>query len=295
MKPAHILMALLVALIWGVNFTVIKVGLGSFPPLLLVALRFVIAALPVLFLPRPAISWGRLIAISATLFVGQFAFLFSGMALGMPAGLASVVLQAQAFITIVIAAVTLREMPARRQIIGILIALAGLVVIAETAGGVDFTIIGLVFCLIAALSWASGNVLLRGTGKVDMLALVSWLSLLPPIPLFLLSLVFEGPQAISHALTTLNWSGIGAVFYIAVLSTTLGFALWSRLLSQYPAATVAPFSLLVPIFGASAAALFLGERFNTLRIAGMVLILAGLIVVVLPWNRILKRPAKSGR
>lgn len=284
MEYRHILLALLVAAIWGVNFTVISIGLGSFPPLLLAAMRFSLAALPVLFLPRPDMPWPRLMAISATLFLGQFALLFSSMAVGMPAGLASVSLQSQAFLTILIAVVVLRERPSTRQILGTLVALAGLAVIAGTIGG-DLSLLGLALCLAAALCWSAGNVLLKGAGKTDMFALVAWLSLLPPLPLLALSLALDGPAAVGHALATINWRGAGAVLYIAVLSTTLCFAIWGRLLKRYPASTVAPFSLLVPIFGAVSAALVLGERFGATRIAGMALILLGLVVLIAPVRR----------
>ena len=289
MKPHHIVLALLVAAIWGINFTVIVIGLGSFPPLLLAALRFVIAALPALVLPRPNVPWPRLVAIGATLFLGQFAFLFTGMAVGMPAGLASVTLQAQAFLTILIASVALRERPTPRQIAGTLVALVGLLVIAGTVGGPDFSALGLGLCLAAALCWAVGNVLLRGTGKLDMLSLVAWISLIPPIPLFALSLLLDGPETVGQALLALNWSGVWAVLYISVLSTTLGFGIWGWLLKQYPAATVAPFSLLVPIFGAASAAIVLGERFGPARMTGMALIIAGLVIVVVPLKRTLAR------
>jgi len=292
-KPRHILLALLVAAIWGINFSIIRIGLGSFPPLLLAALRFVIAAIPALFLPRPAVPWGRFVSIGLTLFFGQFALLFTGMALGMPAGLASVVLQSQAFLTILIAAAALGEKPTGRQVAGTLVAFAGLAVIAETAGGSDFTVIGLVLSLGAALCWAVGNVLLRGAGKVDMLAMVVWLSLIPPVPLLALSLLLDGPAVVGEALIAIDWKGAGAVLYIAVLSTILGFALWGQLLKRYPAATVAPFSLLVPIFGAASAAIMLGEHFGPIRIAGMTLILAGLIVTVVPRHRAV-RPQMSG-
>lgn len=287
MKPFHIVLALLVAAIWGINFTVIVIGLGSFPPLLLVALRFVIAAVPVLFLPRPDVSWPRLVAISATLFIGQFALLFTGLAVGMPAGLASVTLQSQAFLTILIASVVLRERPTPRQIAGSLVALAGLIVIARTVGGPDFSVLGLGLSLGAALCWAVGNVLLRGTGKLDMPSLVAWISLIPPIPLFMLSLLVEGPEAVGQAMLALNWSGVWALLYISVLSTTLGFGIWGWLLKQYPAATVAPFSLLVPIFGAASAAIVLGERFGPARITGMALVVAGLVIIAMPlrWTR----------
>ncbi|BCH67475.1 hypothetical protein RvVAT039_pl03080 (plasmid) [Agrobacterium vitis] len=286
MKPQHILLALLVAAIWGVNFTVISVGLGSFPPLLLAAVRFAIAAIPALFLPRPNIRWPLLIWIGATLFLGQFALLFSGMSVGITAGLASVVLQSQAFLTILIASAFLRERPTFRHVSGTLVAFAGLVVIAGTAGGVDFTMTGFGLCLAAALCWAVGNVLLKRSGTTtDMFALVAWLSIIPPLPLLLLSLIMDGPARLSHAVQTMSWSGIGAVLYIAVLSTTVCFAIWGQLLKKYPASAVAPFSLLVPIFGAASAALFLGEKFEAMRIVGMVMVVAGLVVVVIPARR----------
>lgn len=286
------LLALLVAAIWGINFTVISIGLGSFPPLLLAALRFVVASLPALVLPRPNVPWPRLFWIGATLFLGQFALLFTGMALGLPAGLASVTLQSQAFLTILIASIVLREKPTARQVAGSLVAFAGLGVIGLTVGG-DFSTAGLGLCLASALCWAFGNVLLRGAGKVDMLAMVVWQSLIPPVPLFALSMLLDGPTTIAHALTAMRWSGAGAVIYISVLSTILSYAIWGHLLKLYPAGTVAPFSLLVPIFGALSARMVLGEQFEATRVLGMMLILAGLVVVVAPlrWTMLVQKHA----
>jgi O-acetylserine/cysteine efflux transporter len=291
-SPRHIGLAVLIALVWGVNFVVIRIGLESFPPLLLAALRFAVAALPALVLPRPAISWRAMLAIGLTLFTGQFALLFTGMAMGMPPGLASVTAQSQAFLTILIAAWALGEVPGGRQLAGVAVAIAGLVLIAATSGRADMTTIGLVLTLAAALSWAAGNVLLRKSGgAADMLALVSWLSLIPPLPLLALSLAIEGPERIGAALAQPSWAGIGALLYIAVLSTTLGYGAWGQLLKHYPAGLVAPFSLLVPIFGTLSAALLLGERFGPLRLAGMALILAGVALVVLPARWPLGKPA----
>lgn len=286
LQPRHILLALLVAAIWGFNFVVIRIGLGSFPPLLLATLRFVLAALPVLVLPRPAVPWPRMIAIGLTLFVGQFAFLFPAMMIGMPPGLASIVLQSQAFFTILIAAMALRERPSGRQLGGAAVAFAGLAVIGTTVGGGDVTALGLALSLAAAGSWACGNVLLRGAGKVDMLPMIVWLSLIPPVPLLALSLAVEGPTAIGHAFATVGWTGVGTVLYLAIPTTILGFGIWGHLLKLYPAATVAPFSLLVPIFGAGSAALVLGEQFGPARLAGMALILLGLAIVALPVARL---------
>ena len=282
MKPGHALLALLVAAVWGFNFVVIRAGLENLPPLLLVVLRFVVAVLPLPFLPRPAVPWPRMLAIGATLFTGQFALLFTGMAVGMPPGLASVTLQAQAFFTMLIAAVVLHERPRPRQLVGILIAFLGLAAISTTVGSTGVTTAGLLLTLAAAVSWAVGNVLLRGLGKVDMLALIVWLSLIPPVPMLGLALAVDGPAALLHALAVTGWVGYGAVLYIGVVSTLVGYGLWGFLLKRYTTITVAPFALLAPIFGAVSAALVYGESFGPIRLAGMVLILLGLAVVALP-------------
>jgi O-acetylserine/cysteine efflux transporter len=279
-QPRHVLLAVVLSIFWGLNFVVITVALTDFPPLFLGVLRFAIAALPALFLPKPAVRWPMLIAIGMTLFVGQFALLFPAMAVGMPPGLASIALQVQAFITIGIAAVVLREVPTLRQILGGAVAFAGLVLIATTVGANGVTTLGLALALGSAVFWAIGNVLLRRVGKVDMLSMISWLSIVAPAPLLLLSLSLEGPERITGAVAGASWLTIGAVLYIALVSTTFGYAVWGHLLKLYPAATAAPFSLLVPVSGTISAALLLGESFGPVRLAGMGLILAGLAVLV---------------
>ena len=291
MRPREILLALFVVVAWGVNFVIIEVGLGAMPPLLLAALRFAVAALPAIFIPRPAVPWPRFIFIGLVLFTGQFGLLFLSMKVGMPAGLASVVIQSQAFLTGPIAALVLGEKISPRQMGGTAIAFLGLAAIATTAGGGGVTLIGLLLSLGAALCWAVGNVALRGAGKVDMFAMVTWLSIVPPLPLLALSYLFEGPQAIEAAFLHMGWIGVGAVAYIAIVSTNIGYGMWAYLLKLYPAAQVAPFSLLVPIVGIISAALLLGEQFGPVRLAGMVLVFAGLIVAVFPFNRFRSRIA----
>jgi O-acetylserine/cysteine efflux transporter len=281
MRLREILLALFVVVAWGLNFVVIQIGLGTMPPLLLAALRFVVAAIPAIFLPMPKVSLSRFLFIGAFLFTFQFAFLFTGMAAGVPAGLASVVIQSQAFFTGLIAAAVLGERISFRQVAGTLVALGGLGVIALTAGVHDFTMVGMMLCLGAGLSWAIGNVAIRGAGKIDMLAMVCWLSLVPPLPLLALSFYLDGPATVAHALTTMSWTAIGSVLYIGILSTNIGYGFWAYLLRQYPAAQVAPFSLL-PIVGTISAALLLGEKFGPVRLLGMVLVVAGLVVAVAP-------------
>jgi O-acetylserine/cysteine efflux transporter len=280
-QPRHIALAVVLSVFWGLNFVVITLALTDVPPLLLAAFRFAIAAVPVLFLPKPPVGWGLMIAIAATMFVGQFAFLFPAMAVGMPPGLASIALQIQAFITIAIAAAVLREWPTRRQLAGSAVAFAGLALVAFTVGANGVTPSGFLLLFGAAIFWAVGNVLIRRTGKVDMLSLVSWMSLVPPVPFFLLSLVVEGPARIGAAIGGANWLTLGALLYIAVVSTTFGYAVWGHLLKLYPAATAAPFSLLVPVSGTISAALILHESFGPIRLIGMALILAGLAVLMI--------------
>jgi O-acetylserine/cysteine efflux transporter len=280
MSPKDLLLALVVVVAWGVNFVVIKVGLHGVPPMLLGALRFLLAAIPaVFFVKRPQLPWRWLLAYGATISFGQFAFLFTAMYVGMPAGLASLVLQAQAFFTLLFAVMFLHERFRAQNVIGLLIAAGGLAVIGMQGGRV-MTLAGFVLTLCAAVSWALGNIVTKKIGKVDLVGLVVWASLIPPLPFLVLSYFLEGPQRIAAALTGIGGSSIFAIVYLAFIATLLGYSLWSRLLSRYPASQVAPFSLLVPIVGLASASLFLDEHLSTAQIAGAVLVMAGLAVNV---------------
>jgi O-acetylserine/cysteine efflux transporter len=280
MSPRDLLLALVVVVAWGVNFVVIKAGLHGVPPMLLGALRFTLAAVPaVFFVKRPQMPWRWLFAYGATISFGQFAFLFSAMYVGMPAGLASLVLQAQAFFTLIFAALFLHERFRVPNVVGLLIAAAGLAIIGMH-GGHAMTFAGFVLTLCAACSWALGNIVTKKAGKVDLVGLVVWGSLIPPLPFFALSYAFEGPQRIVAALSGISVTSIFAVVYLAFIATLLGYGLWSRLLSRYPASQVAPFSLLVPIVGLASASLFLDEQLSAAQIVGAVLVMAGLAVNV---------------
>ncbi|MFX1671421.1 EamA family transporter [Paraburkholderia sp. A2WS-5] len=288
MSPKDLLSALVVVLAWGVNFVVIKVGLHGVPPLLLGALRFLLAAFPaVLFVKRPKLPLRWLLAYGATISFGQFVFLFTAMYVGMPAGLASVVLQAQAFFTLVFAAIFLGERFRAQNVFGLLIAACGLAVIglqsssaAAGPGAQAMTVAGFLLTLCSACMWALGNIVTKKAGKVDLVGLVVWGSLIPPLPFLALSYLVEGPQRIEAALGGIGVDSIGAIIYLAFVATILGYSLWSRLLSKYPASQVAPFSLLVPIVGLAAAALLLGERLSAAQIGGAALVMAGLAVNV---------------
>ena len=274
-------LALLVTVIWGIAFVATRIGLDDFSPPQLTALRFVIAALPVAFLPRPPVSWAALVTIGLTLFTGQFLFQFFGIAGGLPPGLASVIVQTQALFTVLFAAAALGERPARRQVIGMAAALAGVLLIAVTVGQ-NLTAVGLVLGLLSAVSWGIGNVLLKRLGPVDMLGLMVWLSLIPPLPSLALSIALDGPGALVRALWRSSWAGFAAVLYLGLVATTFAYALWGGLLRRYPTATVAPFALLVPFVAALSTWLIFGERFGPVRLAGMAFVLLGLVLVALP-------------
>ncbi|MBM7062849.1 EamA family transporter [Pseudomonas sp. UL073] len=293
MSPLHIALALLVTLIWGVNFVVIKVGLQDFPPLLFCALRFALAALPLLILrgPLPAPLW-RIVQIGLLLGVIKFGLLFVGMHLGMPAGLSSLVLQSQVFFTLLIAALFLGERPSARALVGLLLAVGGLLLIGwqRPLGG---TLLAFLLVVAAALAWAFANIATKRSGASDMLRLISWVSLIPPLPLLALSWWFEGPQAIGAALEHLSWRGVGALLYIAFLATTVGFGIWSFLLRRYPASQVTPFALAVPISGLLAGWWLLDEQLSALSWLACVLVFVGLAITVVPASLWRRRPAPA--
>jgi len=280
LRPRHVVLAVLVAVIWGVSFVATRIGLDAFSPPQLVTLRFSVAALPALVLPSPALPWSALIPVGLTLFAGQFIFQFFGIAHGMPPGLASVVVQTQALFTIVFAALALGERPTARQWLGSAVALSGLALIGLSVGG-ELALAGFLLTLVSPVSFAVGNVLLKRLGPADTTSLMAWLSLVPPLPALALSMALDGPLALPRALTRAPAAGLLSAAFLGLVATALAYALWGALLRRYTTATVTPFALLVPFVGAVSSSLAFGERFGPLRLAGMALVLAGLAVIVL--------------
>jgi O-acetylserine/cysteine efflux transporter len=277
--------ALVVVLIWGLNFTVMKWGLATLSPLLLCALRFTVASLPLLpFVPRPRnLPWAALAAYGLAQGVGQFGLLFTGMRLGMPAGMASVVLQTQAFITLLLAAALMGERPRRWQWWGLAIATLGLATIGSAHGhsALDMTLAGFLMTVGAAAMWAVSNLLTRHAARYgyEPVSFIVWSSLFPVLPLLLLSVWLEGGgAAIAAQLHAFGWRELAVVGYLAGLSTLVGYSLWTRLLQRYPASTVAPLSLLVPVVGLLSALLLLGERPVPLQWLGTAGVLLGMVV-----------------
>ena len=292
MRPKDLALALLVIVVWGVNFAVIKVGVVGIPPLLLGALRFMLAAFPaLLFFKPPKVPLRLYLAYGLTISVGQFAFLFSAIHVGMPSGLASLVLQSQSFFTLLLAAWWLKERWQANQMAGLLLAAVGLVLIGSASGavrGVSMPLLGFLLTIAAAVMWACGNIVTRAVGRygpMNQLAFVVWASLVPPLPFLGLSAWLEGPDAMLQALQHIDLAAVGAIAYLAWAATLLGYGLWTHLMSRYPTNRVAPFTLLVPIVGLSTGWLVFGEALRPIHFAGAALLMAGLLVNVFgaPW------------
>jgi O-acetylserine/cysteine efflux transporter len=280
MKPADILIAILVAVIWGLAFVASRIALDEFSPELMTAMRFTIAAVPCLFIRKPKVAWSLLIAISFTLFLGQFLSQAYGIAHGVPVGLTSVVVQSQALFTIGFAAIAFGERPTPVQTLGIVIAAIGLLMICGTVG-YDFSVGAFAVLMIAPVSFAVGNVLLRGARGVPMFDLFAWLCLATAVPLFALTLVVNGPTPTWQSLIHMSLTGLICLLLIGGISTSIAYWLWGRLLRDYPPAQVVPFALLVPFVGSAASSIVFGERFGPLRLAGMLTGIGGIAVMVL--------------
>lgn len=280
------LLALLVVVAWGINFVVIKVGLHNMPPLLLAGLRFLLVAFPaVFFVARPKVPLNLLLGYGLTISFGQFAFLFCAIKFGMPAGLASLVLQAQAFFTIILGAFAFGERLQGKQVAGISLAVFGVLVLIEGSfEGQHVGLTGFMLTLAAALSWACGNIfnkrIMQHTSKPAVMSLVVWSALIPIIPFMLGSLLFEGSALMAQSLREIDLTTILSLVYLAFVATIIGYGIWGTLLGRYETWRVAPLSLLVPVVGLASAALLLDETLSVLQLLGAALIMAGLFINV---------------
>lgn len=280
------LLAMLVVVVWGLNFVVIKMGLHNMPPLLLAGLRFLLVAFPaLLFVARPRIPFRLLAAYALTISFGQFAFLFSAIKFGMPAGLASLVLQAQAFFTIILGAFAFRERLQTKQIAGIALAVIGVLILIEgSLGGEHVALLGFMLTLAAAFSWACGNIfnkkIMQLASRPPIMSLVVWSALIPVIPFFVASLLMDGPAVMLQSLVAIDFVTVASLVYLAFVATIVGYGIWGSLLGRYETWRVAPLSLLVPVVGMASAALLLDETLSATQLVGAALIMAGLYINV---------------
>lgn len=280
MPPRDRLLAAFVAVVWGCNFLAIHAVLTHFPPLLAGALRFLVIAVPtMLLIPRPNVKARWLIGYGLGFGTFQFAFLFVGMYSGMPTGLASLVLQSSAPFTVLLGAVLLRERLSRRQLAGIALAVAGMAAIAWQRAEYA-ALLPVILTLLGGLSWAVGNLCSRQAKPENPLHFTLWMSVVPPLPMFALSLIFEGPARQWHSLATIDeaWLALAGLGYVVLLGTILGSGIWTGLMRRNPASSVAPFSLLVPVIGMTLSFVLLDERPTPVEITAAVVVVAGVFL-----------------
>lgn len=290
MKKKDILLSILLVTLWGFNFTVIKLGLSGVPSMLLVALRYMLTTFPaIFFIKKPKTEFKYIILYGLAVGVGQFSCLFYAMQIGMPAGIASIVLQIQAFISPVLAMIFLNEKLKSKQIIGFLIAASGLIFIA-TASGVDninkIPPLAYILMLAAPTFWAVSNIIARIASdkatvkgeKLNMVSMVVWSGLVPPIPMLGLALMLDTPETLLNVLTNLSGISIFAVFYLAFAATLTSYGIWSILVATYPMSIVAPIPLLVPIVALISARIVLNEQLSPKQWVGFIIILTGLVI-----------------
>ena len=282
LTPRDLALILAVVALWGFSFVAIKVALREIPPFALAALRFLLAAVPlVFFIKPPRMPWRFIAGYGLAIGFFQFGLLFLGMKLGMPAGLSSVVIMVQVFFTVGLSVALLGERLRREDLLGAAIAVIGVVLLGvhKLTTGVTATLIGFILVIVAALAWGVGNVVAKRAASeynADMFALVVWSSLASPLPLALLSYAFEGGAGAWSSVMSAGMLTWGSVLVLAWGATLFGFASWAGLLHRYPTALVSPFALLIPVSGLASGAIFLGEGLAPLQVVGVVLVFLGL-------------------
>ncbi|MCZ2723715.1 EamA family transporter [Marinomonas sp. 15G1-11] len=282
MTPKDMLLGLVIIFAWGFNFVVIKWGLDDLTPMMLGGLRFlVIAVIGSFFFSRPKTPFKWILVYALSLSFGQFAFLFTAMKFGMPAGLASLVLQSQVIFTLLFAVLFLKEYVRPYQLLAIGVAASGLAVIGLNGEDTTMTVLGFALTLAAAASWALGNVTTKGISKKGYDAnvnLIVWACWIPPVPFFICAYFIDGSEVMWMNLVQIGWKTVATLIYLSVIATLGGYGLWSYLMSRYSAGTVAPLTLGVPVVGLTSSAFILNEHISHAQWSGIMLVLLGLIM-----------------
>lgn len=276
MPVAHVLLTLMVVVIWGINFIFVKLSLQEISPLLLCALRFLLASVPAIFFTEfPKAPFKTVAAYGLIMFALQFGLLFVGMNIGMTAGMASLIMQVQVFFSLFFAAIVLGERPSTLQVTGAFVSFTGIVVVAMHFDS-NVSLLGFFAILAAASSWGIGNLITKKLHKVNMMSLVIWGSFIACFPMVILSISLEGTESIAYTLEHLTWIGTGSLLYIAYASTWVGYGVWNWLLVRHPVSVVVPFTLLVPIIGLLTSVCFFDETFENWKAIAAFLVIGGL-------------------
>lgn len=278
MPISHLFLAVLIAVVWGVNFLFVKLALQEIPALLLCALRFTLASIPaIFFIKPPRISFKIIVLYGLLMFALQFSFFFIGMQAGMTAGMGSLLMQTQVFFSMFFAMLFLGERISLWQTIGALVAFSGIGVVALHFDN-TISLTGFLFIIGGAVTWGIGNLITRKNKDIDMIGLVVWGSLAAIPPLFLMSFLIEGSEKMMEAIYHTSWQGVFSLFYIVYISTLIGYCAWNWLLSRYSVITIVPFTLLIPVIGILSSVIFLGEPFQSWKLFAVLLVMTGLFI-----------------
>lgn len=275
------LIALAVVLLWGVNFFFIRLGLTEMTPMVLGMLRFLLVVFPaIFFIRKPNVSWRWLALYGLAISFGQFSLMFTAIAVGMPTGLTALVLQAQAFFTVLMAALIWREPVKANHWLALLIAVLGLAFIGIGQHSGSVPLLGLLLVLAAAFSWACGNLVVKRIGRVNPLALVVWGNAVAIVPFALCAIAQSGVAGVAEQVRHIDVAGWAALAYLSYMATLGGYGAWGSLLSRHPAGRIAPLSLLVPVVALLVAQVFLRESLNSWQWIGVAVVMAALAVQV---------------
>ncbi|PJD93992.1 MAG: O-acetylserine/cysteine exporter [Legionella sp.] len=278
MPARHLFAILLVIVVWGINFLFVKVALDEIAPLLLCALRFLLASIPaILFIKRPAVPLKALFSYGLFMFALQFSFIFVGMRVGMTPGMASLLMQVQVFFSMLFAALVFKESLQFSQILGALVSFLGIGIVALHFDN-SMSLPGFLCVLCGAASWGWGNLVAKKMPPASVIALLAWSSFMICIPMLILSWLVEGPEQWLSAYQKVSWHGIGALMYIVYGSTWIGYGVWNWLLRLYPVSVMVPFTLLVPVVGIVSSVLFLGESFQLWKLIACLFVIGGLCI-----------------
>jgi O-acetylserine/cysteine efflux transporter len=278
MKPRHLALAVLITIIWGLNFSVIKIGLKSVDPFVLAGIRFSLCALPaVFFIKRPDAPWRYLVAYGLAFGVGLWGVVNLGIQTGLSAGIASLVLQFSAFFTILLGSMVFREAISKYQIAGLVVALFGLLSIISITDG-TVTLPGVALVIFGAVSWSVANIIIKKSRTKEVLAFLVWSSIFSPIPLFTIAYLTHGTAGYASLSTQLDLVAVLSILFQAYPTTVFGYWIWNSLLKKYPVSTVAPLSLLVPVFGMLGSIAIFKETLTPAKVLAIILIVTGLVI-----------------
>ncbi|WP_455916574.1 EamA family transporter [Pantoea agglomerans] len=278
MKLSHLLLAILITAIWGINFSVIKIGLSSVDPYILAGIRFTLCALPALFfIKKPDVPWRYIIGYGLVFGIGLWGLVNLGIKAGLSAGIASLLLQFSAFFTILLGSVVFKESLTRYQIAGFALASTGLLsIVFITDGSVTFS--GTLLVLAGAIAWSIANIIIKRSATKQIFAFLVWSSAFSPLPLFLLDWLVNGSNGYTALVSHVDYRAVLSILFQVYPNTLFGYWVWNSLLKQYPISTVAPLSLLVPVFGILGSMAIFGEAISSLKILALLLIISGLVV-----------------